>query len=161
MKLYEIDQAILALVDPETGEIQDWDAFDALQMEREAKIENVACWYKNLKAEAAAIRQEEVNLAKRRQALEKQAEAKMKYLMHALDGQGFKTAKCAVSFRKTSSVNLFEPALAIAWALTHGHGDMVKQSAPTIGKDDLARLIKDGAEIPGCEMVSGVSMGVK
>lgn len=161
MKLYEIDQAILALVDPETGEIEDWEAFDALQMERDAKIENVACWYKNLKAEAAAIRQEEVNLAKRRQALEKQAESKQKYLMDALAGQNFKTAKCAVNFRKTSSVNLTEPALAIAWALTHGHSDLVKQSAPTIGKDDLARLIKGGEEIPGAEMVYGTSMGVK
>ena len=58
MNIYQIDQEILNLVDPETGEIMDWEAFDALQMAREAKIENVACWYKNLVAEAAAIRQE-------------------------------------------------------------------------------------------------------
>lgn len=161
MNLYQINAAIMDLVDPETGEILDWEAFDSLQMERDEKIENVACWYKNLVAEAKAIRQEEKNLAERRQALEKQAEAKLKYLREALDGQNFKTARCAVSFRKTSSVDLYEPALAIAWALTHGYGDLVKQSAPTIGKDDLAKLLKGGEEIPGAAMVSGTSMGVK
>ena len=160
MNIYEIDQAIMALVD-ENGEVSDWEAFEQLQMDRDAKFENVAIWYKNLKAEAAAIRQEELNLAKRRQVLEKQAEAKKEYLMKALDGQGFKTTRCAVSFRKTNSVNLFEPALAIAWALTHGHGEIVKQSAPSIGKDDLAVLLKQGEEIPGCEMVPGMSVGVK
>ena len=40
MNLYEIDKAILELVDEETGEIADWDAFEQLQMEREQKIEN-------------------------------------------------------------------------------------------------------------------------
>lgn len=161
MNIYQIDQAILALVDEETGEIMDWEAFDALQMAREEKIENVACWYKNLKAEAAAIRQEELALAKRRQELERQAATKLKYLEKALQGQKFKTARCSVTFRKTTSVNLHEPALAIAWALTNGYGCLVKQLAPEINKSDLAPLLKDGHEIPGAELVSGLSMGVK
>lgn len=161
MNLYEIDRAILDLVDQETGEITDWEAFDALQMERDVKIENVACWYKNLKAEAAAIKAEEDSLKKRREALEKQAASKLRYLEHALQGQNFKTAKCAVSFRKTTKVALHEPALAIAWAMVNGHGDIVKQAAPEINKNGLAALLKEQIEIPGCELVSGLSMGVK
>ena len=54
MKLYEIDQAILALVDPETGEILDYEAFSELKMKREEKIEGMALWHKNLTAEATA-----------------------------------------------------------------------------------------------------------
>ena len=38
MTLYEIDSAIQALVDPESGELMDYDAFAALQMEREVKL---------------------------------------------------------------------------------------------------------------------------
>jgi hypothetical protein len=55
MTLYEIDDAILACVDPETGEIINPEALTALQMEREKKLENVALWVKDLKAEAEAI----------------------------------------------------------------------------------------------------------
>ena len=41
MKLYEIDEAIMACIDAETGEIIDADKLDKLTMERDAKIENV------------------------------------------------------------------------------------------------------------------------
>ena len=44
MNIYEIDRAITDLFDAETGEIIDFDALAALQMERDQKIENVALW---------------------------------------------------------------------------------------------------------------------
>lgn len=56
MTLYEIDQAIQGLVDPETGELMDYEAFAALQMDRDAKIENMALWYKDLMADAMAAK---------------------------------------------------------------------------------------------------------
>ena len=59
MTIYEIDNRIAELVDPETGELLDYEAFAELAMEREAKIENMALWYKDLTAEAKAIREEE------------------------------------------------------------------------------------------------------
>ena len=52
--LYDIDQDILDCVDLETGEILDTEKLDALQMEREAKLEGVALWVKDLRAEAEA-----------------------------------------------------------------------------------------------------------
>ena len=45
MTLYEIDQSIIGLMN-EDGEIADLDAFEALQMERDEKIENIALWIK-------------------------------------------------------------------------------------------------------------------
>ena len=44
MTIFEIDEAILECVDLETGEIIDAERLDALQMERDKKIENVALW---------------------------------------------------------------------------------------------------------------------
>lgn len=41
MTLYEINEAMLALVDPETGELMDYEAFSALNMAREEKLENI------------------------------------------------------------------------------------------------------------------------
>ena len=44
--LYEINAAIMGCVDLETGEIIDVEQLQALQLEREQKIENVALWCK-------------------------------------------------------------------------------------------------------------------
>ena len=48
--IYEINQAIMDCLDPETGEILDMEALEQLQMDRVQKAENVACWRKNLMA---------------------------------------------------------------------------------------------------------------
>ena len=65
MKLYEIDNAILECIDMETGEVIDAEKLDALNIERDAKIENVVLWIKDLKAEAEAIKAEKLTLAER------------------------------------------------------------------------------------------------
>lgn len=161
MNLYEIDSALMALVDEETGEVADWDAFEALQMERETKIENVACWYKNLAAEAAAIKAEEDNLKKRREALTNRADRLKEYLKNALCGEQFQTARCAISWRKTTSVNVSDPAAAIEWAEMHGHKECVTYKAPDINKTELAKLLKGEIAVPGAELVAGASMSVK
>lgn len=161
MSIYEIDQKILDLVDPETGEIMDGAAFDALQMEREAKLENVACWIKNLVAEGAAIRAEEVNLAERRRALERKSERLKNYLAEALGGEKFQTAKCSVTFRKTTKVEIDDVSSAAEWCESNGHLDMVVYSAPQVSKNELAKLLKAGEVIPGAELVESYSMGVK
>lgn len=57
--LYEIDADIVNCIDTETGEILDFDSLDALNMERDAKIEGVALYVKQLQAEAEAIKAEE------------------------------------------------------------------------------------------------------
>ena len=57
MNLYDIQNEILSCcIDTETGEIIDADRLDELQMEKKTKIRNIACWIKNLKAEAAAYK---------------------------------------------------------------------------------------------------------
>ena len=58
MNLYEIDAEILGCVDVETGEIFDVDKFEELSLTRDAKIENICLWIKNLKAQAEALKAE-------------------------------------------------------------------------------------------------------
>lgn len=57
--LYDINSEILSCIDAETGEIIDVERLQALQMEREQKVENVALWYKNLLSDAAQYAEEE------------------------------------------------------------------------------------------------------
>lgn len=161
LSIYEIDRAILSLVDPETGEILDTEALDQLQMERETKLENVACWIKNLDAEGAAIRAEEIKLAERRKVVERKVDRLKKYLADALNGEKFQTAKCSVSFRKTSKVEITDSESAAKWCEENGLFDLVVYSAPTVSKTELGKLLKAGTEIPGAEVVEGLSLGVK
>ena len=51
MNLYEIDAAITALVDPETGEVSGFEAVDGLDAAFEDKAEAYAVTIKNLDAE--------------------------------------------------------------------------------------------------------------
>ena len=104
MTLYEIDAQILSCVDTETGEIIDEEKLEALTMEREAKISGCCCWYKDLMAEAKALKEEKMELTRRQQVAENKAESVKKYIARALNGDKFKNARASVSYRKSESV---------------------------------------------------------
>lgn len=161
LSLYEIDHALESLVDEETGEIKDFDAFESLQMERDKKIESVACWTKNLDAEAKAIRAEEKALAERRQSLEKTRERLLEYLDKALDGNPFMSAKCVVSFRKSHRVEITNMEELVHWCSTNGHDGLVHYSAPSVAKSDISAILKTGVTIDGAELATSRSVGVK
>lgn len=161
MNLYQIDSALAECVDAETGEILDVEKLLKLNMAREQKIENIALWIKNDVSEAKAIREEEQILAARRQALERAAESKKKYLDSVLNGEKFSTPRCSISYRKTISVEVSDMSAVVAWMLANGHDGEVTYNAPTVSKTDLALLLKNGAEIDGATLVHGMSMGVK
>ena len=70
----QIEQAWGAAVDPDTGEIINEEALQELEqlgMQREEKLENLALFYKNLSAEAEALKAEKMRLAARQAAAEK------------------------------------------------------------------------------------------
>lgn len=161
MNLYEIDAAITALVDPETGEIADFARLEELSMARDTKIENVACWYKNLTAEANAIRDEEKALAERRHSAERKADSLKRYLSTALNGEKFQSPKCAVSFRRTTSVKVEDTGAFVEWAEKNGRRDYLKYSTPEPDKTKLGQSLKLGIEIPGVELSENLSVGVK
>ena len=158
MKLYEIDNAILECIDFETGEIVDTDRLEALKMEREAKIENVALWIKDLKAEAEAIKVEKLALAERQKVAENKAESLKKWLAYALDGEKFSTARCSVSFKKTEAVEVTEEGIA---NLMKKHDDLLKYKAPEPDKIAIKQAIKDGLTVDGVQLVQNISTIIK
>jgi hypothetical protein len=153
MRLYEIDEAILSCIDAETGEILDADKLNALQIEREKKLENVALWIKDLKAEVEALKAEKQAFADRQKAAENKAESLKKWLSDALAGEKFKTTKVAVSFRKTKSVEV-----ADIFALDENY---VKYSEPTADKAAIKKAIEAGEIVKGAQLVEGTSISIK
>ena len=158
MTLYEIDQAIMECVDLETGEIIDTEQLDKLQMERDVKLENVACWIKDLNAEAEAIKTEKQALAERQKVAENKAESLKKWLAYALQGEKFKTSKCAISFRKSESVEVTEDGLN---NLMKEHDELLTYKTPTPNKTAIKQAIKDGLNVEGVQLVQNVSTVIK
>lgn len=144
MTLYEINSAILNLAD-EDGEIADFAEFDKLMLAREEKIENVALYYKNLKAEAEAIKNEEDALKKRRVSAESRAESLKNYLDYALAGEKFKTARVAVSYRKSEQTVLDKEF--IAWAKEKAD-HLLRYAEPEPRKTEIKERLKNGEAIP-------------
>jgi hypothetical protein len=160
MTLYQIDQSIEAMlgeVDPETGEVLfDESAFEALQLARETNIENIACYRKNLAAEAAAIKFEEVALKERRAALEKKAERLDALLANALAGQKFQTARCAVTFRKSERVEIDEAAF---WGSAE-NAQYISYD-PKFSKADVKKALKAGQKVTGAHIVEAQNISIK
>ncbi len=152
MKLYEINEAILNCIDPETGEA-DPEKLDELMLMRDEKLEGLALWVKDLKAEADAIKAEETALAERRQAKERKAESIKAYLEKVLAGQKFETSKAVCSFRKSQKVEITD--------LDKIPDDYLRYSAPTADKTAIKAAIKDGISIEGAELVDSVTMSIK
>ena len=161
MTLYEIDRELLACLDLETGEITDAERLDALQIERDTKLENTALYIKNLLAEVEAIKAEEKALAERRKAKENKAESLKKYLADNLSGGKFETAKVNISFRKSEGVEISEPEMLLFYLENMGFDDCIKYELPKIQLAPVKKLIKEGHELPGAAIVEKQNIQIK
>lgn len=162
MTLYEIDKRIEELtnaVDPETGELMvDVDAIEALAMEREQKIENIACYIKNLNSDVSELKNEEKALAERRKTAEKKAERLKNFLASALDGQKFSSSKCAVSIRKSQSVEVDDSF--IDWAVFN-NDSLLRYKSPEVDKTAVKKLLDTGATLPYAHLKENYSVIIK
>ena len=158
MTIYEIDQAIMECVDLETGEIIDTDKLNELELERESKIEGVACWIKDLKAEAEALKAEKQAFAERQKVAENKMESLKKWLAYALQGDKFKTSKCAISFRKSEAVEVTDEGLN---NLMKEHDELLTYKAPEPNKTAIKQALKDGLNVVGVQLVQNISTIIK
>lgn len=152
--LYEIEQAILACVDCETGEIIDQEQLDNLTMERSLKIESVALWVKNLESDAVAYKTEKEAFAAREKQATEKAKRLKEWLAQVCDGEKFSTTKCSVSFRASVSVEIAEGANIPSEYL---------RTKTTTEPDKVAikDALKAGAEIDGCQLTTKMNTSIK
>lgn len=152
--LYEIDKAILECIDLETGEIIDTDKFDELQIDRSAKLENVALWYKNLISEAQAFKAEKDAFAEKQKRAESKAESLKNYLDSALRGQKFDTVKVSVAYRKSTSVEIIDQS-----KLPELYLKVVTTTTPD--KAEIAKALKVGEVVDGAELKENQNIQIK
>lgn len=148
MTLYEIQDNIRKAIeqgfDEETGEILDTNALEALEIQRDEKIENIALFIKNLKAEAEAIKAEKMNLARRQQNAESKAESLKRYLTNCLGGEKFFSPKVAISYRKSQTVEFID-----GFDVNQLPEQYQRKADPEADKTALKDALKAGEEIYG------------
>lgn len=160
MTLYEIDNAMMSLIDNETGEIVDYEQFEALIMSKEEKIDNTAKWIIELEAEAKMVKERADELTKRAQATKKKAERLREFLQEYLQGEKRKTADYTIGYRKTKAVEITDEKAAEMWLLEHCFFDCMKTTT-TLNKTAMRAHMEFGDKIPGAELVERQTMQVK
>lgn len=111
-KLYELDQKINELIansiDPETGEVSDGfiEKLDALNMERNEKIDNIMRLYKNLISDVAGWEAEEKRLSELKKSAKNRAESLKNYLSRYMEAgvEKFTSEHGKIGWRKSEKV---------------------------------------------------------
>lgn len=161
MTLYEIDEQIRnciridekSAVDTLTGEVIDLKQLDELAMERSQKIKNIALWYKNLVADARALKDEETAFAIRRKTAENKAEQLKSYLANVLDGEKVKETEFAIGWRKSKAVTITdEKKLPEIFLIAQ---------PPKVDKTAIGKALKDGEYVPGAELIENMNIQIK
>ena len=150
MNLFKIAEALercvkLAsgdFVDTETGEVIDTEAIDALEMERDAKIRNIACWIRNLDSEEKALAEQEKIYRDRKNATHNKKEDLKAYLASFLAGKKWKNEEVNISWRKSEAVEVTDMKKLSSYYLRYREPEVNK----TLLKADLKAGVKlDGA----------------
>ena len=160
--LYEINQDILDCVDMETGEILDTERLDALQMEREAKLEGVALWIKDMKAEAEAVKAEADKLTARKKALDNKIDGLKAWLLEALGGEKLKTPRCNVYHIHIRKLVVADEGKLISFLQTLEEPErFLRFKEPELRRDDIKKALNDDMIIPGAYLEESESVVIR
>lgn len=154
---YRADAARLADLDLPAEVVTD--TLDAMSGELEVKAQNVVMYARNLQATAAAIKDAEEQMAKRRKAIESRAKHLLEYVQGCMETAEVQRIECphfqlAIQ-AKPPSVDVYEPGLIPAQYMTQP-----EPPAPTPDKRAIAEAIKSGEEVPGARLVRGTRLAI-
>ena len=159
MTLYEINNELARLienaVDEETGEINE-DAIEQIenmQMAWDEKVENIGCFIKNLRADAEAIKNEKMVLAKRQQSLENKAERLKNYLYDMLNGQTYRSPRVELGYRKSVQVKCDDMSVVPF--------EYLRVKEPELDKAMVKEALKNGKEVEGCHLEEVKNLQIK
>ncbi len=159
MKLYEMSQSYNQLL--EIADSIDEDVFrdtlSAIEEAIEDKVENVGKFIRCLEVDAKAIREEEQRLADRRKAIENKISNTKEYLQNKMEVAGIDKVKRATL---TVSIQNNPPSVEIADESLIPSDYMIAQPSK-IDKKSILSALKDGEEIPGCEIKQTRSVRIK
>lgn len=164
MKLYEIDSAILEVIendfsfDDETGEVFfTVDDLNALDMARNEKLEGCLLFIKNCESEANAIKAEITALQARMKRKQAAADRLREYVLYSMDSMHDKTFETAKAYARVGYYQRVDIEDMGALPVEY-----VREKVTTSpDKTAIKKAIKAGAEVKGARLVSYPSLTVK
>ena len=162
MNLFQIEECITNCVkldgrddyiDVSTGEIIDTAALDALKMERDKKIRNIACWIRNLESDEKQLAEQEKIFRERKQAAARKRESLKSYLAAFLNGAKWKNNEVSISWRKSTAVEVTDIKKLSNYYL--------KFKEPEPNKTLIGNDLKAGIKLDGAVLVDKNNMSVR
>lgn len=176
MKFYELAEQyneVRAMLDSGvafTEDAQDYDyeqafrdTLDGIGGELEDKAADIAVLIKEMNAEAAALREEELNLAERRKAKENRVKWLTQYLADNMQAAGLAKVdrpRATLSFRKSKAVRIDDEEGFILWAEKSGQYGFLNLKT-TVNKTAVRDALKAGNELPGAVIEERQSLQIK
>lgn len=162
--LYEIAAAYRAdvekLADLDLDEQTIADTLDGLGGELEVKAQNVVMFTRNLEATAAAIKEAEGQMAKRRKAIENRVEGLRRYTLTCMQAAGVEKIECPlfeISIRQNPpAVEIFDDRMVPAEFMSKP-----EPPPPAPVKDAIKSALKAGQDVPGCRLTQSFRLEVK
>ena len=153
MQLYKIVKSIQKVfetptgdvIDGETGEVFNKKYLDDLRIAKNRKIENIACWIKNLQAEIEAYKKEEESFRLRRKQAENRIENLKWYLTEWIPGEKIETPRAKISWRKSEVVNILDENLIPS-------GYKSQKITEIIDKKEIKRAMRSGVVVAGADI---------
>ena len=158
--LFEINKGLMDLVDMETGEIKDLDAWDALKMDRQEKLANIALLAKNSAADIKILKDEEDSFKRRRKAAEKTLAWCKDTLKRELAGKKMddEQKRFSISYRKTERAKINDYSLVPEEYRKEMTEHMMES---LIDKAAIKEAIKGGHIVRGAEIETGTSIQIR
>lgn len=165
MNLYEIDTTLRDVLEngiiidnqdvmTEDGELFSADQIEALNIERDKKIEGLSLYIKELGADSEALEKEIKTLQARKKSKDNKAEYLKNYLLSILHGEKFETSKVAVSYRKSTKVIIADENSIPAefWK---------EKTTRDVDKAGLKKALQGGADIGGAFLETSNNIQIK
>lgn len=157
MNLYELSSNYRAIQEMDLDEETLRDTLDSIIGEAEPKAENIVKWIRNLKGENIAIKEEETRLKNKRITNENKIKALSLYLEDFLKNSGLTRLKTGLF---TLSIQNNPPSLEIYDSTLIPTKYLIEQ-LPTIDKQAIKEILKQGEEIPGATLKTTQSLRVR
>lgn len=141
-----------------------FDTLEGIEGEFNEKAENIAAYLKGMYIEAAAIKDEEAALRRRRQSIEKNADRLKGYLLNAMNAIGVKKIdmpRARLTIRKNAESLIVDDELGfISWAQENAD-NLLKYSVPDIRKSDAKKMLQAGRPLPFVHLERTESLIIK
>lgn len=170
LKLYEISAAyndFISLVD--SGEIDDpqaiTDTLDCIQQDFDAKVDNIACLFKSLNAEADAIEAEakrQLERAKAKRSVCERLKAYVSANMKSIGQEKFENDRNRISFTKSKSLEITDEDALFNALSAAGRLDLVKvEQVRKFDKTAIKKTISGGVTFDGATVNTNSNIQIK